>query len=119
IGPMPPVTRGTTPAWPAYSRELHRVLEQSRRRPAVDRDRRALDLAGALRAQEQRKLGDVLGPRDPAQSVGRHRPGPDLLRRDPQGLGALAEQLLDPRGLGCSWVNHVDVDAVALAERRK
>ena len=48
-------------------------LEQPGRLPAVDRDRRALDVPRALGAEEQRKLGDILRLADAAQAVLRHR----------------------------------------------
>jgi hypothetical protein len=66
--------------------------------------------------KEQRKLRDVLRLADTSQAVLRHRLLADLLRRRAARGRALLEQLPDAVGLGGARMDHVDVDAVALAE---
>src|SRR5881394_2949572 len=67
------------------------ILEQPSRLPAVDRDCRALNVPRALGAEEQRKLGDVLGLADTAQPVLRHQLLARLVGRDAACLGALLQ----------------------------
>src|SRR6476619_7898959 len=85
-------------------------------RTAIDRDRRALDVARTLGTQEQRQRGDVLGLAEAARVVLDESLGPQLLDRLAERRRALLAQLLLPLGIGIAGVNDVHVDVVAIAE---
>src|SRR5262249_9864967 len=102
----------------AHVNEYHALVIPDRR-AAIDRDRGALDVARALRAQEQRERGDVLDLSDPACAALGERGGAQFLDRLTARGGALRQQLLLALGRGIAGVDHVDVDAVAHAELRQ
>src|SRR5262245_4729731 len=90
-----------------------------RRGTTVDRDRRALDVTCALRAQEQRERGNVLRGAEAARVALGERLGAQLVDRSSQCRRALFAELLLPFGVGVAGVNDVHVDVVAVAELGK
>src|SRR5262245_7482631 len=88
-------------------------------RSAIDRDRRALNVPRLLRTQKCRQRRDVLGLAETAQAVLDGRLLAQFVGRLARSLGALRDQFLEALGFGRAGVDHVDVDAIALAELRK
>src|SRR5581483_1458656 len=96
------------------ARFLFRLIK-SGRRPAVDRNRSALDVLRPRAAEKHRKFRDVFRL---AHAV-LDRLLAHFGRRLAGGCGALGEKLRRAVGLGRARMDHVDVHALALAQLRE
>ena len=103
---------------PRFRGDDRMTLIIPRRRAAIDRDRRALDMPAFGAGQEHRQLGDVLRLADAAQAALAQRLLAHLLGRLVLRLGELLEQLHDAVGFGLAGMDDVDVDVVAVAHAR-
>src|SRR5215212_8531604 len=101
---------------PSILPEHARRSIDARRTAAVDGDRRALDVTGAIAGEEDGERRHVFGLPEPADALLGDGVAARLLGRDACCGGTLLEQRLDALGLRQPGQDGVDVYAVALAQ---